>query len=128
MNDARFTGRLTKDPVKRETTTGIAVCNFTIAVQRPGTKREDRISDYIDCVVWRGGAEVIEKYYHKGDGIIVSGHMQNRQWTDKDGNQRSGMELVVEDFEFPMSKRTDGQQTQKPADAPAPVDDEPLPF
>lgn len=130
MNKWYGTGRLTRDPVRRETTSGIAVCNFSIAVMRPGTKREDHISDFFDCVAWRGGADLIYNHFHKGDGIVLSGHLQGREWTDKDGNKRTGTEIQVDDIEFPMSrKQTADQPVQKPAETPVQVDsDEPLPF
>lgn len=133
MNQVTLSGRIVRDPVRRETQTGIAVCNFTIAVMRPGTKKEDRISDFIDCVIWRGGADAVSKYFHKGDGITVSGHIQNREWTDKDGNKRTGTEIMVNEFEFPLARKAQEQNAQEPAPEQAKPEtyveaDEPLPF
>lgn len=131
MNQATLSGRIVRDPVRRETQTGIAVCNFTIAVARPGTKKEDHLSDFIDCVIWRGGADAVVKYFHKGDGITVTGHIQNREWTDKDGNKRTGTEIMVSEFEFPLTRKTQEQTAQEPASeqpVAVPADDEPLPF
>lgn len=138
MNKVYMTGRLTKDPTLRKTQSGTQVCNFSVAVTRPNTKREDHISDFFDWVVWGGKdgtpgrAGVIAQYFHKGDGIVLAGYMQTRQWTDKEGNQRSGIEMMLEDFEFPMGRKGDAQQREAQPEAPAqPVqvgDDEPLPF
>lgn len=132
MNIVVLSGRLTKDPVKCVTQSNISVCNFSLAVQRPHTKKEDNLTDYFDCVIWRQGADILEKYYHKGDGITVSGYLQTKQWTDKDGNQRSGIEIMVNDFEHPLTRKNQGEAQGTEATAPDGYvqvkDDEPLPF
>lgn len=131
MNQIVLSGRITRDPARRETPSGIAVTNFSIAVARPGTKKEDRVSDFFDCVVWRGGADVVAKYFKKGDGITVTGHVQTREWTDKDGNKRTDKEVVVSEFEFPLARKQQDQTAQDEAPAKegyVPANDEPLPF
>ncbi len=124
MNSITLSGRLTKEPEVKNTQSGVIVAHFPIAVDRPGTSRENRITDFFDCVVWGGKdgpgrAGVIEKWFHKGDGIVLRGVMQQRKWQDKDGNNRTSYEVKVDDFEFPMGKKGDG--------APAPQNNAPIP-
>lgn len=123
MNLIILQGRLTADPTTRTTKTGMPVCNFSIAVDRPGTSRDNRITDFFDCVAWGGKdgpgrAGVIQQYFHKGDGIIVSGELHNRKWVDNSGNQRTSVEVLVNSFDFPMGKK--GQAAAPDETAPAP--------
>lgn len=125
MNKCSFTGRLTKDPAMRQTQSGTAVVNFSLAVDRPGTNKDNKVTDFLEFVVWGGKdgpgrAGVIEKYFHKGDAItITDATAQVRKWKDKDGNDRSSVEFVVRDFEFAMGKRGDGQTGQTKTAEPA---------
>lgn len=109
LNDCVFSGRLVRDPELRRTGSGIAVTSFTVAVERdiPGQdgKRE---TDYVDCVAWREKGEFVGKYFHKGSSIIVKGRMQQRGWTDKQGNKRTYWELQVDSVYFAGSKQ-DGE-------------------
>ena len=141
MNKIFLSGRLTADPEMRKTQSGVDVCNFTIAVPRPGTKREDNQSDFFRCVVWGGKdgpgrAGVIQKFFHKGDGIILNGVMQTNKYQDKEtGKNVTGYDVKVDDFEFPMARRQDTAPAAQPAQAGTDnggmvqVDEsEPLPF
>ena len=140
MNKIFLSGRMTKDPEMRKTQSGIDVCNFSIAVEKPGTRKDDQLPpDFFDCVVWGGKegpgrAGVISKYFHKGDGITVEGSMQSNKYTDKQGNNRIGWSVRVEDFEFPMAKRTTENATaantaqNTPSGTVEVSGDEPLPF
>ena len=140
MNNIQLTGRLTKDPEMRNTKNGVSVTNFSIAVLRPGTSKENAITDFFDCVAWGGKdgpgrAGAIEKYFHKGDGIIISkAIMQQKKWTDNDGNVRTGYDVNVLDWEFPMSKKPDNAaqtpQTaeERPANFTPVAADDSLPF
>lgn len=117
MNKITLTGRLTKDPELKRTQSGIAFANFTIAVDRPGSKKDDKIVDFFDCTVWGkadvdGRAGAICKYFHKGDGIVVTGTMQSNKKQDKDGNNRVYWGVHVDDFEFPIAKKSDSQQPE----------------
>ena len=106
LNDCAFGGRLVRDPELRRTGSGIAVTSFTIAVERdiagPDGKRE---TDYVDCVAWREKGEFVGKYFRKGSFIIARGRMQQREWTDKQGNKRKSWELQVENNYFGGGKK-----------------------
>lgn len=106
LNVAAFTGRFASDPELRHTQSDTAVCSFSIAVDRNYCKQgEDRQTDWIDCVAWRGLAEFICKYFHKGSMIAVNGEMNTRTYTDRDGNKRKAVELVVANANFCGSKK-----------------------
>ena len=100
-------GRLTRDPELRRTGSGIAVASFSLAVDRDFGKNEngERETDFIDCVAWRQTGEFVSKYFTKGRMAVVSGRLQIRSWTDKDGNKRRTAEVVADNVYFGDSKR-----------------------
>jgi single-strand DNA-binding protein len=106
LNSVVLIGRLTADPELKHTQNGNAVTGFSIAVDRPYQKAgEERQADFIDIVAWRGTAEFICKYFKKGRKIAVQGAIQNRSYTDKDGNKRKAFEVLAEKVEFADSKQ-----------------------
>ena len=107
LNHIVIMGRLTRDPELRRTGSGIAVASFTVAVDRDFGGREggERETDFIDCVAWRQTGEFVSKYFTKGRMIVVSGRLQIRSWTDKDGNKRRTAEVVADNCYFGDSKR-----------------------
>lgn len=112
QNEWRGVGRLTADVDLRQTTSGIAVCNFTVAVDRPGTNKDNKITDFFDCTAWRQTAETICKYFKQGDPLGIIGSLQNDRYTDKDGNNRTKTEISVDQIFFlPRRKqREQGEQ------------------
>ena len=110
LNHITIMGRLTRDPELRRTGTGTAVASFTVAVDRDFGKNEngEKETDFIDCVAWRNTAEYISKYATKGRMVVVSGRLQIRGWTDKDGNKRRTAEIVADNLYFGDSRR-DGE-------------------
>ena len=109
LNHITIMGRLTRDPELRRTGSGVAVASFTVAVDRDFASREsgERETDFIDCVAWRQTGEFVSKYFTKGSMIVVSGRLQIRGWTDKDGNKRRTAEVVADNCYFGESKRND---------------------
>ena len=113
LNHIIIMGRLTKDVELRRTGSGIAVASFTLAVDRD-RKNDDgeHEVDFIDCTAWRSTGEFVSKYFAKGSMAIVSGRLQIRNWTDKDGNKRRSAEVVADSVYFGDSKKsTDGNST-----------------
>ena len=106
-------GRLTRDPELRYTATQTPVTSFTLAVDRDYANREtnERQTDFIDCVAWRS-AEFVSKYFQKGSLAVVSGRLQIRDWTDKEGNKRRSAEVNVDNIYFGESKRRDSDSAQ----------------
>lgn len=122
LNHATIMGRLARDPELKRTGSGIAVANFTVAVDRDFTGKEsgEREADFIDCVAWRGTGEFVDRWFTKGSMIVVSGRLQTRSYTDKDGIKRRTMEIVADNCYFGERKR----DTNQPGGyiAPASVD------
>lgn len=96
-------GRLTKAPELRKTQNDNAVCTFTLAVDRD---RERGKADFVKCVAWRSTAEFMTKYFGKGQMAIVTGSLQSRDWTDKEGNKRTDWEVQVDLVNFAGEKKT----------------------
>jgi len=108
MNQIVIMGRLTRDPELRHTPNGVAVASFTLAVDRGFTPKDggERQTDFIDVVAWRNTAEFVSKYFTKGQMAAVTGRLQIRDWTDKDGNKRRSAEVVADNIYFTESKRS----------------------
>ena len=109
LNHICIAGRLTRDPELRRTQSGVAVASFSLAVDRDyKPENGERETDFIDIVAWRSSAEFVSKYFSKGRMAVVSGRLQIRPWTDKDGNKRRSAEVVADNVYFGDSKR-DGE-------------------
>ena len=111
LNHIVIMGRLTHDPELRRTGGGVAVASFTLAVDRNFSPKDggERETDFIDCVAWRQTGEFVSKYFAKGRMAVVSGRLQIRSWTDKDGNKRRTAEIVADNVYFGDSKRDEGR-------------------
>ena len=107
LNHIVIMGRLTRDPELRRTGSGIAVASFSLAVDRDYSPKDggERETDFIDCVAWRQTGEFVSKYFTKGRMAVVSGRLQMRNWTDKEGNKRTSAEVVADNVYFGSSKR-----------------------
>ena len=108
MNQIVIMGRMTKDPELRQTPNGVAVASFTLAVDRSFAPKDggERQTDFIDVVAWRNTAEFVSKYFMKGQMAAVTGRLQIRDWTDKDGNKRRSAEVVADNIYFTESKKS----------------------
>ena len=107
LNHITIMGRLTRDPELRRTGSGTAVASFSVAVDRDFGKNEngEKETDFIDCVAWRQTGEFVSKYFTKGRMAVVSGRLQIRSWTDKEGNKRRTAEVVADNVYFGDSRR-----------------------
>jgi single-strand DNA-binding protein len=134
LNKVILGGRITADIELKGTPAGVSVCQFTIAINRRGSK--DGATDFIDCVAWRQTAEFIAKYFSKGSSISIVGELQKRSYKAKDGTTRYITEVNATEAYFVDSKSDAGQAGQTPtysntATAPSFEDmkpDEDLPF
>ena len=108
LNHITLMGRLTRDPELRYTASQIPVASFSLAVDRDFGGRDggERQTDFIDIVAWRHTADFVSKYFTKGSMAVVSGRLQIRDWTDRDGNKRRSAEVVAENVYFGESKRS----------------------
>lgn len=151
MNKVFLIGNLTRDPEMRSTQSGVAVCNFSIAVNRrfrnPQTGQQE--TDFLNIVAWRQLAELCSKYLAKGRKVAVTGSIQTRTYEAKDGSKRTTWDIVADEVEFlsqnqqnstqsaPGAYTTAASKDSGTAYAPQPhndfggytqVDDEELPF
>lgn len=110
FNKVILMGNLTRDPETRSTSSGQSVTNFSLAVSRSwkgqdGSQQEQ--TSFINCVAWAKAGEIIAQYLTKGSPVLVSGRLDQRSYEDKDGNKRTAVEVVVEDFNFVGGGRGD---------------------
>ena len=102
LNHAVLIGRLVSDPQLRYAKSGTAVASFTLANNKSystGGEKKDQVS-YFDCVAWSKLGEIMAEYCQKGKMIAVEGRLSQRRWDDQDGNKKSKIEIVVENFQF----------------------------
>jgi single-strand DNA-binding protein len=137
LNHITLMGRICKDIELRRTNTGVAVTSFTLAVDRDFKNGSgEKETDFVDIVCWKNTAEFVANYFAKGRMAVVSGRLQGRSWTDKDGNKRKTMEVVADNVYFGDTKKeenssfADTAYTTAPAQDFAPISgkDEQLPF
>jgi len=106
LNRIDLMGRLTADPQLRKTQSGVSVASFTLAVDRDYKGQDgQRETDFIPCVAWRGTAEFLDRNFVKGQLAIVTGSLQIRSYTDKEGNKRTATEVMVDNVYFGGPKK-----------------------
>lgn len=117
MNKVQLIGRLTKEPEIKLTSNQTQFCNFVLAVDRKFKDANgQKQTDFISCVAWKNTAVFIQKYFHKGNRIAVSGSIQTRTSEDQNGNRRYFVEVIIDDAEFVESQN----QAQPAQENPAP--------
>ena len=109
LNVVAIMGRLVADPELRTTTSGINMARFRIACDRNFARQgEQRQADFFDVVAWRGQADFVCKYFQKGSLIVIDGSIQTRQYQDKNGNNRTAVEIVANNINFAGPKNSSG--------------------
>lgn len=104
FNKVMLGGRLTADPENKQTETGISVTRFTIAVNRRYSKDASQQADFFNVTAWRATGDFVSKFFKKGSSIFVVGTIQNRSWTDADGNKRYATDIVADEVSFVDSR------------------------
>ena len=107
MNKVFLIGNLTRDPELTETSSGIPVCHFAIAVNRNYSSDSERQTDFFNCTAWRGLAETIARYAKKGKKVAVNGSIQMRNYEDNQGVKRTAVDIIVQDFELLSPRDSD---------------------
>jgi single-strand DNA-binding protein len=132
INKTILIGRLTANPELRHTPAGTAITDFNLAVNRTwsqGGEKKEEVS-FIKCTAWSKPAEAICQYVKKGHRFGVTGYLKQNRWEDKDGNNRSSLEVVVESFQFLQpkseSERAESQQEYEKNNSPAGVEEKPF--
>ena len=116
FNKVILVGNMTTDPELKQTTAGISVCSFSIAVNRRFAKADQgqQNVDFINIVTWRQQAEFVSRYFKKGNPILICGQIQTRTWSDNQGQKRYATEVVADEVSFVGA----AQQSNQPAGAP----------
>ena len=110
LNKVILMGNLTKDPEYKTTPSGVGVTTFSIAVGRRFAKQGDEVTaDFFNVVAWRNTAEFVSKYFNKGRAIVVVGSLQNRSWTDQNGQKRYITEVIADECYFAGNSGGNGQ-------------------
>lgn len=115
LNTCTIMGRFVRDPELRTTNSGKSVTSFTVACDRDFRGSDgERVADFIDCVAWNATAEFISRNFAKGKMAVVTGSLQFRDWTDKDGKKRKNAEIQVSNIYFADSKKDEYTVPQYP--------------
>lgn len=117
LNRVILMGRLTRDPDFKQTQSGVAICKFSVAVERQfkDYKTGERLTDFLDCTAFRGTAEFIRRYFSKGNMILVEGNIQNNNYTDNSGVKHYSNTIMVENVSFCGGKNEGGTTQAEPA-------------
>ncbi len=120
LNVIAIMGRLARDPELRQTTTGKNVASFTLAVDR-GRKDENgqNQTDWLNVVAWEKTAEFVCRYFSKGNLIAVTGRLQSRSYQDKNGNNRTAVEVLASQVSFCGEKKQENRQEERRENAPS---------
>lgn len=130
LNQVALQGRLTADPELKTTPNGVSVTAFSIAVDRNYQTTGERQADFFNIVAWRHTAEFITRYFQKGKMIIISGSLQTRSYTDKNGDKRTVVEVVADGVNFggDKEKTAQGENFATEGDFAEVDNDDTLPF
>jgi single-strand DNA-binding protein len=104
INNFTLQGRLTADPELKNTNSGTTVCSFTLASDIGSGEKKKTL--FMTCKAWKGTGETIAKFCKKGNMLIISGTLEPNDWTDKDGNKRKSYEVIVDQFGFCESNKS----------------------
>jgi len=113
VNKAILVGNLGKDPEVRYLDSGVAVANFSLATTENYRNKEgEKVSqtEWHNVVLWRGLAEIAEKYLKKGSSVYIEGRIRNRKWEDKEGNTRYNNEILADNMTMLGGRSNDSSQ------------------
>ena len=122
MNKVIMMGRLTRDPEVRYSAgeNATAVARFSLAVDRRRKGSDGTEADFFNCTAFGKLGEFVEKYLRKGTKVLLSGRIQNDNYTNREGQKVSSVQIIVEEIEFAESKKADSPSPSAPATATAP--------
>ena len=114
FNKVILIGNITADPELKQTQSGTSVCSFNIAINRYSKEPDAKKVDFFTVVAWQAKAEFVSKYFKKGSGIVIVGRLENRDWTDKQGNKRISTEIIAEEISFAGGKESSSGAKSEP--------------
>ncbi len=131
LNKVMIIGNLGKEPELRYTPSGRPVTTFSVAVSRSwkGTNGEHRSeTEWFKIVAWGKLAEICKEYLNKGQQVYIEGRLQTRRWEDKEGQQRTTVEVVANEMTMLGDRRDKGQDDSAPIEMPPDIDEDEFPF
>lgn len=114
FNKVILIGNITADPELKQTQSGTSVCSFNIAINRYSKEPDAKKVDFFTVVAWAQKAEFVSKYFKKGQAIVVVGRLENREWSDKQGNKRISTEIIAEEVSFVGNKEAATEAKTEP--------------
>jgi single-strand DNA-binding protein len=116
LNKVIIMGNISNEVELKQTQSGTSVCSFNVAVNRYSKDPNEKKVDFLTVVAWGPKAEFVCKYFKKGQAIIVCGRLENREWTDKQGNKRISTEIIAEEISFAGGKESSAEaKSEAPA-------------
>ena len=114
INKVFIKGNISSEVELKQTQSGTSVCSFNVAVNRFSKETNGAKTDFFTVVAWQQKAEFVSKYFKKGSGIVIVGRLENREWTDKQGNKRISTEIIAEEIDFVGSKESSTEAKSEP--------------
>ena len=117
MNKCILMGNLTRDPEIRysQGENATAVARFSIAVNRRFARQDEDDTDFFNCVAFGKQAEFVEKYFHKGSRMLLSGRIQNNNYTNNNGEKVYSVQIIAEEIEFAECKNSSSSNDNAPS-------------
>ena len=120
FNKVILIGNLCSDPELKQTQGGTSVCSFNIAINRSAKEPDAKKVDFFTVVAWAQKAEFVSRYFKKGQAIVIVGRLENREWSDKNGNKRISTEIIAEEISFAGNKETSSTEKAEEPYVPTP--------
>jgi len=114
FNKVILIGNLCSDPELKQTQGGTSVCSFNVAINRYSKEPDAKKVDFFTVVAWAQKAEFVSRYFKKGQAIVIVGRLENREWTDKNGNKRISTEIIAEEISFAGNKESTTEAKNEP--------------
>ena len=116
INKTIHMGNISNEIELRQTQSGTSVCSFNIAINRYSKEPDAKKVDFLTVVAWGAKAEFVSRYFKKGQAIVVVGRLENREWSDKNGNKRISTEIIAEEISFAGNKESGWQKNDAPTE------------
>lgn len=114
FNKVIIQGNVSSEVELKQTQSGTSVCSFNVAVNRFSKEPDAKKVDFFTVVAWQAKAEFVSRYFKKGSPILVCGRLENREWSDKQGNKRISTEIIAEEITFVGGKESSTEAKNEP--------------
>ena len=114
FNKVFIMGNISSEVELKQTQSGTSVCSFNVAVNRFSKEPDGKKVDFFTVVAWQAKAEFVSRYFKKGQAIIICGRLENREWSDKQGNKRISTEIIAEEISFAGNKENSTEAKNEP--------------